>query len=373
MTQLIEYNVTQAAIAELTKEKEVLLSASELDYKAIKDAKNRNGKIRIAIEKTRKDLKSDALAYGKKIDNKAKEVSEPVTAIEDAYKDILNKHEAELEDVRVAALHKENERIAAIKSHIEKVHEFSDLIVVGLSSKDIMSIQKDLLSYDDNSAVDCQEFQGDYEKAISRAHEIIDDMYDNRLMIEKEKAEQAEQRKKDNEARIALQAEKDAFEQEQKDAQAKIDFERAAIQKEKDDLQLAESEREEKKQQAIHEEKMREAKEQLAKQRAIDEDARKKAAETERLRLEQVAKEEAERKVSQAAEDNVRNAAPELLEALECAENYFTFMKEIVNDSCAEHRAEMVETRSCGGQTLDELFEAYKQKAKLAIKLAKGE
>lgn len=348
-TQLIEYNVTQAAIAELTQEKETLLNASELDYKAIKDAKNRNGKIRIAIEKKRKDLKSVALAYGKKIDNKAKEVSEPVTVIEDAYKDVLNKRDAELEAVRVAEEQKEQDRIHAIKSRIESIIDFKKLSY----SQSAVDIQSDIDTLKKMLATGCEfnysEFLNEAADAIKDTFESLDTSLKQRVKFEAEQAEQEVQRKKDNEARIALQAEKDAFEQEQKDAQAKIDFELASIQKEKDDLKQAKIEREEKRQQEIHDAKMKEAEEQLAKQRAIDDENRKKAEETERLRLEQIAKEEDERKVKQAAEDRVRNAAPELMEALEgiCA---YLEKKNIVCDDIV-------------------LF----NKIQTAIKLAKGE
>ena len=314
MTQLIEYNVTQAAIAELTQEKEALLTASELDYKAIKDAKNRNGKIRIAIEKRRKEYKADALEHGRKVDSKAKESSEPVTAIEDAYKEVLNKRDAELDAVRVAAERKEQARIAFIKHEID-IYRECGAIGPYFSSAELSSHLERLQEYITTS-FNFQEFLEEMKGVFKDTEERIKTALKSRLQYESEQAEQESQRKKDNEARIALQAEKDAFEQEQRDAQAKIDFELAAIQEEKDVLRRAEIEREKKRQQEIHEAKMQEAEEQLAKQRVIDEEKRKKAEETERLRLEQVAKEDAERKAANAAEDRVRNAAPELLNAL---------------------------------------------------------
>ncbi len=65
-------------------------------------------------------------------------------------------------------------------------------------------------------------------------------------------------------------------------------------------------------------------------------------------------------------------AAPELLEAVEAAEDYFAIMLEIVDNTCEEHRGEMVKTRTLKGKTLDELFAIYKSKAQAAIKKAKG-
>lgn len=347
-TQIIEYNVTQAAIAELAKEKETLLAAPELNYKAIDDARKRNGKIRIAIEKRRKEYKADALEYGRSVDSKAKEASEPVAAIEDAYKDVLNKREAELEAVRVAEEEKENERIAAIK---DKIDYYTGIgIGQGFSSNELKSELEHVQSYL-TEGFDFQEFSDEMKSAFEEKEAYINQQLEERLKFEVKQAEQAAQRKKDEEARLELQAEKAAFEQQQKDAQVKIDAELAAIQKEKDELKQADVEREEKKQQAIHKEKMREAKEQLAKQCAIDEDARKKADEIEKLRLEQVAKEEAERKALQAGDDRVRDAAPKMLEALDGMILYSTMCESWQDDE----------------------GKIYLIKAQAAIKLAKGE
>lgn len=381
-TQVIEYNVTEAAIAELTKEKETLLSASELDYKAIDNARKRNGKIRRAIEKRRKEYKADALEYGRKVDSKAKESSEPVTAIEDAYKDVLNKHEAELEAVRAAAEQEEQARIAVIKERIEDINSYLSRAAF-CNAEEISDLLCRLKSRIGES-FNYQEFTAEGLLAEKGAIQLLQERLEEAIEYEERQQKEAAQRKKDNEARIALQAEKDAFEQEQKDAQAKIDFERASIQKEKDDLQLAKVEAE--KAEVEREEKQAEvdAKIEIARIETIEDrieeilcfknriiclysaedqglsiaefnrlvaekfdfmefenealsaiketskylkdkfdsltkfEAKKAAAKkAEDERLKQVAKEEAERKTEQAAEDRIRNAAPELLEALE--------------------------------------------------------
>lgn len=65
-------------------------------------------------------------------------------------------------------------------------------------------------------------------------------------------------------------------------------------------------------------------------------------------------------------------AAPELLEALEIAQNYFNLMESIVNDTCERHRADMLKKRTVKDLTLDDLFELYRVKAKAAIAKVKG-
>lgn len=354
--EVIEYNVTEARIAELTKQKDDLLGASEPDYVAIEIGIKVNGKLRIGVEKRRKFLKSDALAYGRKIDDRAKEVSAPLIANEEALKAVFNAHQAELEAVRVEHNRKENIRIAAIEERIEGFLFFKDKVVYNTTAGEIKSI---IAEFDEALAeeFDYSEFKDKAFIATQETMEFLRAKFYERTAVEAEQAEQAAQRKKDETARAELEAEKAAFAAQQKEAQDKIDAERAAIEAEKKAILETRHKEEKIALEKEHEAKMQKAKEELARQRAIDEEAAAVAKETERLRLEQVAKEEAERKASQAAEDRVRNAAPELLEALELL--YF---------QSYDLDADFDEEISQGNEiTVD-----YK-KAQEAIKLAKGE
>lgn len=73
-----------------------------------------------------------------------------------------------------------------------------------------------------------------------------------------------------------------------------------------------------------------------------------------------------------AANAQLIAAAPELLAALKAADDYFKFMINIVENSCEEHRGEIVQTRTVKGKNLDELFEIYQAKAEAAINKATG-
>ena len=84
-TQVAEYNVTDAAIAEM-KSRYMGLTIKGLDdtegFQAVHDARIIVKNHRIAVEKRRKELKADALAWGKKVDGKAKVIFGKLEPIE---------------------------------------------------------------------------------------------------------------------------------------------------------------------------------------------------------------------------------------------------------------------------------------------------
>lgn len=66
-TTIIEYDVTEAVLTELRNEQEIVLQNPK-NIEKIKSSKRKIGKLRIAIEKRRKEYKAEALAYGRNVD-----------------------------------------------------------------------------------------------------------------------------------------------------------------------------------------------------------------------------------------------------------------------------------------------------------------
>jgi len=84
-TGLVEYNITDAVIAEM-KSIYMELTITDLDDKEQFDAVHSarmvvKGK-RVEVEKRRKELKADALAFGREVDGKAKKIFEKLEPIE---------------------------------------------------------------------------------------------------------------------------------------------------------------------------------------------------------------------------------------------------------------------------------------------------
>jgi len=96
LDELITYDITQAAIAELKSKCLALKVTSFTDkegYLKCKEAKADIKARRVAIEKRRKELKEDSLAFGRKVDAKAREYTQELEAMEahlQAQQDIID-------------------------------------------------------------------------------------------------------------------------------------------------------------------------------------------------------------------------------------------------------------------------------------------
>jgi len=304
---LIEYNVKEAKISEMSDIRDNVLKQYKIDgdIKPVEAARKEPAKVRIAIEKKRKELKADALEYGRKVDKEAKRVSEPVSEIESSYDIVIKEYKAELDRLAQLAQEKEDARIAAIQARIKQANEFAESALELNTSEDIGNLINEFIKFA-NEEFDFQEFSEDANNVIEEARGKLHRGYDVKVAHEAEQLELEKQRKKDEAERAKFEAEKAAFEKQQAEANAKLQAEREAVEAEK-------RADEEKRMQAEIE---RERKE-LEDLRERDRLKRIEAEKVEAARLEQLAKEESERKAKQESEDRVRNAAPQLFEAIE--------------------------------------------------------
>lgn len=307
-TQPITYDVKEAKIKELSIKRDSILAEYQKnkDIDPVKKGKREAGKLRISIEKRRKELKSEALEYGRQVDNLAKEVSEPVNAIESSYGDVIAEYDAELERLAREAREKEEARIAAIQ---DKLNQIKELCIFSYgeihTSNDVLN-RIDALIKMKSDNFDYQEFTEEFIDLYKSTMSELESNKQKAVEFERKQAEVEAQREKDEEDRRKLETERAEFERMQAEANAKIDAERQALEVEK----RAEQEK-------IRQAEIQKEREELERQRAIDAENRKKAEDAEKARLEQIAKEEAERKAKQESEDRIRNAAPQLFEALE--------------------------------------------------------
>jgi len=119
--KVVIFNVNDAAIAELQELcKDVDASA---DYPGAKAAARTCQKMRGALEDERKEQKADALAWGQKVDGRARELKEKIVAVEDPIKAAIKKiddAEAEKESARITAI---QTRIALIRGFGENLTE----------------------------------------------------------------------------------------------------------------------------------------------------------------------------------------------------------------------------------------------------------
>jgi len=228
---LIEYDVTDEAIATLKDKYTGLTADNNEQYgqvtKAIADVRN----LRTSVEKRRKELKAEALDYGRKVDAKAKditarllEVEEPLKAVKQVVDDKRAKLKAEVEE-------KERKRVEDIKAAIEKIHS-TPIRAIKLSIPDMQEIYKTLQTTDindNNFAEFVHEAQGTLNRAIEELGEYIVNKSEAERQ-EREAAEKAKQVEQDMEKAEAVMAEQRAAQEAEREA---LDKERAEFEAQK--------------------------------------------------------------------------------------------------------------------------------------------
>jgi hypothetical protein len=120
-TQVVEYSVTDAAVAEM-KEMYMGLVITDLEdteqYKVVHTAHMTVRGKRIEVDKKRKELKADALAWGKKVQSEANRIFaliEPIETHLKGEKDRVQDEKDRIEQERVSIVH---ENIAWIKAFV---------------------------------------------------------------------------------------------------------------------------------------------------------------------------------------------------------------------------------------------------------------
>ena len=227
------------------------------------------GKILTAVEKKRKEEKSESLAYGKKVDSEAKSLVAKLEAFQiphkEAYKELDN-------------LKKEREvnRKAELEERVRVMRE----LPISMADSDSTGIQMALETLNSDECLDFYEYANEALKARNASKIALGTMFADTLKQEKEAVELAELRKKQ-----AEQDQKDRDERIAKEAAAKAELEaadaKAAEQKAIEQAALAVSQREAAEKQAKVEAEQAEANRiEAEKQAKIDAD---NAAENARL------------------------------------------------------------------------------------------
>jgi hypothetical protein len=264
-SQVIVYPVSQTMIADLrVKYADVPQDLSHKDsYEYVRKAVGELKKYRTAVEARRKELKADALEYGRKVDAAAKELTEGLVSIEeplatakkdyDTAEEVRKREIALAEERRVDGI---NERIAGVRAAVT-AH-------ISSSSAAISTVISEI-----SALIPCtwaDEFAGKAEEAITDTLGKLTE-----LMQMKEQQEQAEEiRKREEAQRAKEEEERKAREEEERKA------EKARI--EEENRKLAEERR------LIEEEKEKIRKEQEEKDAAAAAEKAKMQAEIEALK-----------------------------------------------------------------------------------------
>ena len=272
-TQVVEYNVTDAAIAEM-KDMYMGLLITDLDDKEQYDAVHKahmvvRGK-RIEVDKKRKELKADALAWGKKVQTEANRIFALIEPIESHLKG--EKQKVKDEEERL-----EKERIADIQEKLDSIRKF-DANFYHATSHELKSIIETIESIEITPEI-FFEFTTEANELKQRVLISTCQALEDREKRDKEEAERKAQEEQLARERAALEKAKAERESEE----AKLAEERRKIQEEKDRIEAEKRAEQERKD-----------REEFERQAKIKAEAEAKAV-AERAEQERIAREEAEK------------------------------------------------------------------------------
>lgn len=221
-TQIIKFSITEQALSTIEDTYHVNNLPADLsikeNYVMVHDAVSYIRKHRSAVENHRKDLKHDALEYGRKVDSAAREIKDRLLAVELPWKDAKTAHDTAIEIAKREAAAKEEARIDAIN---ERIANIKALVTSGVSanSKTIKGCLDDLenKSYEwaDEFAVKALSITLETKKKLTELYEL------------KIQSETAEAKRIEREAMEAEQREQERIKREAEQVRQKIENERA--------------------------------------------------------------------------------------------------------------------------------------------------
>jgi len=272
-TQIVEYSVTDAELASLaTKYAAVPDAATPEGYEEIKTCLREITPLRTAVEKRRKELKKDALEWGRKVDSEAKRITQALVDIETPHREAKKAIDEEAARLEEEARAVEERRIESIQARINEM----GLGMTGHGGMSVDTIDSMLQGLDTcYEGFDFQEFAGAAEVERDRVRKHLLAAMTERKKFDEEQANiEAEKRAIEKE-----RAEQDRIAKEHAERQAELDAQAAAQRREQEAIDQRKREEEAKKLAAEREEarKVQQEKERLEREAA----EQKAAAEAE--------------------------------------------------------------------------------------------
>lgn len=219
-THVVEYSVSDAAIEKLRERYTGLTIQNTADYERVRVGIGEVRDIRVRVEKTRVELKADALEYGRKVDAEAKRITGLLLEIEEPLK--LEKAKVDDEKARIKR-EKEDAEKARIEAELQAKREAEEAAVKAERDRiaEEQRIESERLARE-RAALEADRAAAEEERRKAQA--IIDEQ--NRIAQAK-LDEEAAKLKTERERLAREQFEREAKERAEADARAKVEREAA--------------------------------------------------------------------------------------------------------------------------------------------------
>lgn len=269
-TELIEYNITDVAIQALDEKYQGMGITDGKSYKAVVDGIGEIRAYRVQVEAKRKELKADALAFGRKVDGEAKRITELLVPIEYRLKSIKK-----VEDDRKAAIKAEKERIE--QERVDSIQvKIIKIISMGANLGNLNVDQLNTLISDifdvDITSEEYQEYDIHAQQAKDDALEATKSALVERAKLDQEAAErkaegerffkmkvaQEAEAKRLKEIEAEIEAKRQAELQRLAEIEAEIEAARQKVEDEKAQLEADKKAEQDRREQAVREDKIKE-------------------------------------------------------------------------------------------------------------------
>lgn len=267
------YPIAKAAIEEMAADYLPLVVESDgTGLKEVHAARMAVKKSRVAVEKRRKELKADAIEYGRKVDGAAKELFamlEPIethlTKEEEEYQAEQARIKREAEEARQQALKGKVDQLAAV-GHITTTYEVDAMTdtVFAATLEEATEAHKEKLAREEAERQEREKLEAE-RRQQEEAAEAARREEKKRLAAEREKLEAERQRQADEAAKIEAEKRRLAEEAAERERQAELERQKklAAEEAAKEERERIAREEAEAKAQAEREEAERQRREAL--------------------------------------------------------------------------------------------------------------
>jgi len=187
--EIVQYSVSDVAIIELSTKYQGMEIKDRESYQAVVTGIAEIRSIRVSVEKRRKELKADAISWGRKVDTEAKRLTALLRPIEDNLRNLKQATDDEKATIKAEKEQAEQNRVEAIKAKIAAFPPDMATMpkLLGMTALEIRELQ-DVLNETEVDIKVFEEFTQEAIKAKEEKKNLLQGYYISRIQTDAEVA-----------------------------------------------------------------------------------------------------------------------------------------------------------------------------------------